>query len=88
LASVHVPTRTCLVCRARREKKRLVRLAVDRSTSQIVLDDRQWLPGRGAYVCEECVPRLSFSNRVRRAFRNRACGLSEEIVGSRTERGV
>ncbi len=86
VAAVHLPTRTCVVCRTRSDKKNLFRLALDRVTAQIVLDERQRLPGRGAYVCAQCVQRLSFSNRVQRAFRNKACGFSEGLIARHRER--
>ncbi|MCU0572233.1 MAG: YlxR family protein [Syntrophobacteraceae bacterium] len=79
--------RTCLVCRSRRSKGSLLRLAMDPGTGLIVLDHLQRLPGRGAYVCAKCLPEIRTGHRARRAFRGRARGLSDELTGSRDTPG-
>jgi predicted RNA-binding protein YlxR (DUF448 family) len=75
-----VAIRTCLVCGGKKPKAALLRVALDRKLKQIVLDRRQHMEGRGAYVCHECLPRLRFNKRVEKAFRNEAKGLSEDIL--------
>ncbi|MCU0587102.1 MAG: DUF448 domain-containing protein [Syntrophobacteraceae bacterium] len=72
MAAAHVPTRMCLVCRSRRAKGSLLRLALDPVTGQVVRDEIQRLPGRGAYVCEKCLPGLKSGHRALKAFRGRA----------------
>ncbi|WP_073036877.1 YlxR family protein [Desulfacinum infernum] len=76
----HIPYRTCLVCRSRRPKASLLRLAVD-DRGEVVPDPRQDRPGRGAYVCSACLGRLTFDRRVQRAFRGRAVRFSRTLEG-------
>ena len=45
-----VPTRTCVVCRERRQKDDLLRI-VRTPGGQVVFDKTGRLNGRGAYVC-------------------------------------
>jgi predicted RNA-binding protein YlxR (DUF448 family) len=59
----------------------LNRLALDEE-NMIVFDRRQRMPGRGAYACSECLPRLRYDKRFGRAFRNRAAGLAPELDGA------
>ncbi|MCZ6539151.1 MAG: YlxR family protein [Chloroflexi bacterium] len=47
-----VPTRTCVVCRERRQKDELLRI-VRTPEGQVVFDRTGRLNGRGAYVCSE-----------------------------------
>lgn len=76
----HTPIRTCVVCGQKKTKSALLRMALDcREKGPIVLDRRQVREGRGAYVCPGCLPRLRFTRRVQKAFRNRANGLADEI---------
>lgn len=82
MTTAHDPMRTCLVCRSRRSKGSLLRLAMDPGTGWIVLDHKQRLPGRGAYVCAECLSGLKAGRRALKAFRGRARGLSNELTGS------
>lgn len=59
-----MPERTCIACRAVRDKAALARLtAVD---GALKLDDKCSLPGRGAYVCRdaEC---------IKAAYKRREC---------------
>ena len=46
----HVPQRTCLACGRKTAKAELLRLCRNRD-GQVLIDLRQCLPGRGAYVC-------------------------------------
>lgn len=45
-----VPTRTCVVCKERRQKNDLIRI-VRTPEGQVVFDRTGRLNGRGAYVC-------------------------------------
>ena len=47
----HVPQRTCVGCRRTRPKTHLLRLAA--TPDAVRFDERQELPGRGAYVCPD-----------------------------------
>jgi len=47
----HVPTRTCLGCREKNPKRRLIRI-VRTTDLRLVLDPTGRQNGRGAYVCE------------------------------------
>lgn len=69
----HVPQRTCVGCRRTRPKSQLSRLVVTEDT--VRWDDRQRLPGRGAYVCPDprCVDAAARrdGHAVQRALRTR-----------------
>ncbi|SMC20394.1 hypothetical protein SAMN02746041_00905 [Desulfacinum hydrothermale DSM 13146] len=83
----HIPHRTCLVCRSRQPKATLLRLALD-ERGRVVPDPRQVHPGRGAYVCRDCLGGLAFDRRIQRAFRGRATSLSpllQRWIGDRDE---
>lgn len=71
----HVAIRTCVVCSVKGSRKSLVRLCTDPEDGLIFVDAEGCYPGRGAYVCEGCLPRLRMNPRVRKAFRNKAKGL-------------
>jgi len=58
------PTRTCLVCREKKEKSELFRIAeVD---GQNVFDPNQIVQARGTYVCKthECIRRLAKNKKI------------------------
>jgi predicted RNA-binding protein YlxR (DUF448 family) len=61
------PQRTCIVCRGKRAKAELLRLALD-DKERVYLDHRQHHRGRGGYVC----PRPECLTRVKLAYLNRA----------------
>jgi hypothetical protein len=82
----HSPLRTCVLCRTKGDKWGLLRLALDDDRA-IVVDRRQLLKGRGAYVCPSCLPRLRLDGRLQRAFRNRARALNlENLPADSSER--
>ncbi|HSK92158.1 MAG TPA: DUF448 domain-containing protein [Euzebyales bacterium] len=69
-SSLDRPLRTCVGCRRRHQQRRLIRFAVHGSA--VVIDIRQVLPGRGAYLCwrQECAQRvLGDGRRLVRALR-------------------
>ena len=78
-AKGHEPIRTCVVCSRKGSKRSLVRIAADRERETAVLDPLQRAQGRGAYVCPQCLPRLRFTKRVQKAFRNRVKALAKEL---------
>ena len=63
------PQRTCIVCRSKRAKAELLRLALD-TKDRVYLDHRQHHHGRGGYVCfrPECLTRVKLVH-LNRAFR-------------------
>lgn len=75
----HVPYRTCIVCRSKRPKGELLRLALDLDR-RVVLDRRYRMPGRGAYVCETCLGSVTKGKALSRAFRGRLQGLSPSLI--------
>ena len=48
----HIPIRTCVVCRDKRDKRQLVRI-VRTSMSGVLVDPTGKRNGRGAYLCEK-----------------------------------
>ncbi len=78
----HVPVRTCVVCGRKHPRSVLLRLALDREERHVVYDRRRCMPGRGAYVCRECLPRLRLDRRLRKAFRNEVKGITKDIIES------
>ncbi|MCB2182928.1 MAG: YlxR family protein [Desulfobulbaceae bacterium] len=64
------PFRTCLACRAKKAKQGLYRMVA--VNGEVVFDEKQQLPGRGAYCCKTktCLKRL-FKNekKIVKAFR-------------------
>lgn len=65
------PERTCVGCRRRRPKPELLRIV--RTAEGVRFDERQRLPGRGAYVCpgRECLEAAGHRNgrSIQRALR-------------------
>ena len=64
------PIRTCISCRAKKDKEKLIRLVLD-VNGFVVRDDKGIEKGRGAYVCSDktCWEILKKANRLGRAFR-------------------
>ncbi len=75
----HVAMRTCVVCREKRPKTALLRLAL--MEQQIIEDPKHVLPGRGAYVCQrqDCMRQLQFDKRLQRAFRGKAKQIVQDV---------
>ena len=71
--------RTCLVCGKKSAKFALLRVALSPVERTVVLERKQRLEGRGAYVCRGCLSNLRYTKRVQRAFRNEAKGLAESL---------
>ena len=55
----HIPLRTCVVCRQKKEKEDLIRFGV--LNNEIIYDLNGKLEGRGNYVCDrnECLEKIS-----------------------------
>ena len=67
----HIPLRTCISCGEKRNKKELIRLALDQN-HQVVRDDSRMKQGRGAYICQSthCLRQLSKHKRLNKVFRS------------------
>jgi len=67
----HIPLRTCISCGEKRNKKTLIRLALDRH-GQLVRDDLGQKHGRGAYICNSvsCLENLSNHKKLKRVFKS------------------
>ncbi|MCI8392995.1 MAG: YlxR family protein [Clostridia bacterium] len=59
-------TRTCISCRAKKDKKELIRI-VKNKDGVIKVDLSQRLEGRGAYICEDknCFDKMQKGNRLK-----------------------
>ena len=59
-------TRTCISCRAKKDKKELIRI-VKNKDGVIKVDLSQRLEGRGAYICEDknCFDKMQMGNRLK-----------------------
>ena len=65
----------CIVCRKRAFKDHLYRLCLEDHV--VVMDPKHVMPGRGAYVCEDC-KELALKNY--RGCLNRAFGIEGQLV--------
>jgi hypothetical protein len=67
----HIPERTCLGCGRKAAKSELLRIARNRE-GVVIIDTRQRLPGRGAYVCRslDCAELLKRKKGLHRGFRH------------------
>jgi uncharacterized protein len=77
---VPVPVRTCIGCRIRDEKHRLIRIVVrDRS---VAVDLQQTQPGRGAYLHPrpECLERALKRRSLGRALRSEIDGQQAAVT--------
>ena len=66
----HVPIRTCISCKATRNKKELIRLILN-TQGRVIIDEKGRGQGRGAYVChnKSCLSALEKRGLLSRAFR-------------------
>lgn len=74
----HIPKRTCILCRAKGEKEKLIRIV--KNENGFLLDETHKQEGRGAYICKECKDSENLLKRrvLDRAFR---CRVPDEIYG-------
>ena len=63
------PIRTCIGCRIKKEKKKLLRIVCTEEGFRI--DERGVLPGRGAYLCDdsECLKKAVRTRAMNRVYR-------------------
>jgi len=83
----HVPERTCVGCRQRAAKGELMRLVA--RDSEILVDHRQRLPGRGAYVHrdDKCIASAVSRGGLSRSFRRRIDASALEQVLRSEDKG-
>lgn len=65
----HIPQRTCVICRAKTDKRHLTRIV--RTPDQVVLlDPTGKKNGRGAYICDqaECWEKMQITQLLDRAL--------------------
>ena len=82
MAADHRPERTCVGCRQTFPKDEVVRIVA--SPAGAVIDYREKLPGRAAYVCprRECVTRALGKDILSRALKTKtAAPKAEEFIG-------
>ena len=79
----HIPQRTCVVCRRKRDKGELIRI-VKGSDGTIVLDTDGKAQGRGAYICSDgdCAERAVSKRLLNRAFKANIDGGEYEKLGA------
>jgi predicted RNA-binding protein YlxR (DUF448 family) len=67
----HIPERSCIVCRAKKAKKELIRIVSSAGLTEIDLRGKK--AGRGAYLCpiRECWEAGLKSNRLEHALGNK-----------------
>lgn len=78
--AVSEPVRTCVGCRRRSEKKALLRVVW--SDGQVVVDERQAAPGRGAYLHPDpkCLAQAAKKRAFGRALRVEGIG-TDQLAG-------
>jgi hypothetical protein len=77
----HVPIRTCVICRQKFDKRRLIRFV---STSDgVFLDKTAKQDGRGAYICDQtsCHQRVLVSNVLAQALRTTLTDADRQRIG-------
>ncbi|OAG27474.1 YlxR family protein [Thermodesulfatator autotrophicus] len=80
----HVPQRSCIICKKKTAKHKLLRLALDEK-GRVVLDKEYKQPGRGAYLCpdDSCVAKLLTRHgekRLRWAFKGKAKDITPKTI--------
>ncbi|MEG1509099.1 MAG: YlxR family protein [Clostridia bacterium] len=75
MKSKKAPLRMCIVCKAMKEKKELIRI-VKTKEDKVFLDSTGKMAGRGAYVCnnDACVASLLKTRALNRAYK---CQINE-----------
>lgn len=65
-----IKQRTCVACRAKKDKSELIKVVLNKS-GEINIDESLKSPGRGAYVCnnEECIKRAIKSKAFNKSYK-------------------
>ena len=69
------PQRTCIGCRRTTDRSALIRIVVN-DRGAVVIDEHQRLPGRGAYLHQECITTALRRRAIPRALRAPDCDVS------------
>ncbi|MFQ5613691.1 MAG: RNase P modulator RnpM [Anaerolineae bacterium] len=79
----HVPQRTCIACRAVKDKRELVRI-VRVPSGEVLVDETGKLNGRGAYLCrqESCWERGLQDRRLARALKTEITEETRRALGT------
>ncbi|WP_084104365.1 YlxR family protein [Demequina sp. NBRC 110056] len=82
-ARSHEPVRTCVGCRSKAARSALVRLALE--DGRVVVDERESLPGRGAWLHPEsdCLAQALRRNSIGRALRSPGADASSVALPGR-----
>lgn len=66
----HIPQRTCIACRTKRDKNKLLRIVRDKN-GDVFLDFNNTLNGRGAYIDsnQECFDMMCRQRALNRVFK-------------------
>ena len=83
--SKHIPFRTCLICRTKKEKSQLIRISLDLDGNIVVgmvpkeTRGKIFNTGRGVYVCrkEQCINKITKS--VGKSRKKQAYALSRSF---------
>ncbi len=79
----HVPQRTCVICREKRDKRSLIRL-VRTADAGVQIDPTGKQNGRGAYVCDrpECISRATTSDALAAALKTALTAAEKETLAA------
>ena len=77
----HIPQRTCVICREKKDKRNLTRI-VRTSDDGIHIDPTGKLNGRGAYLCDniECWQKAASTDRLAQALRTDISRIDRERI--------
>jgi predicted RNA-binding protein YlxR (DUF448 family) len=77
----HLPQRTCIACRQKKEKNALIRL-VRTSEGSVEVDLSTKKPGRGAYLCrqKDCWDLALEGNRLEHALRTKLSNGDRQVL--------
>jgi uncharacterized protein len=77
--SRHIPQRTCITCRKVMDKRNLVRL-VRSGDGAVKVDETGRMPGRGAYLCGDCLTGGTGVKNLEHALRARLTAEDKEQI--------
>jgi uncharacterized protein len=80
IKSRHIPERSCVACRHKKEKRELIRLVCNSNKVEIDLQGK--MPGRGAYLCSkpECWESGAGQNRLDHALRTKVSSENRQLL--------
>jgi predicted RNA-binding protein YlxR (DUF448 family) len=77
----HIPQRTCVICREKKDKRTLTRI-VRTLDNGIQIDPTGKMNGRGAYLCDnvECWQKAATTDRLAQALRTELSQIDRERI--------